>query len=184
MNETNETLADIVREMRDEMTGVNCISGDGDVATMHRTNAKLRALADRIEAAAAEQNAEIARLRYCLDERGKLLESAQAKMHKAQAASGNAAAMREALGNIRDLMLGLRAGDSVSSAHILSVVDRALAAPARNCDLYPTAEKATRAFQQMRNHRVRADACLWDDRDEIGTFIDWLFAPAQEGGER
>lgn len=55
--------------------------------------------------------------------------------------------------------------------------------PARNCDRFQTAEEATRAFQQMRGHAAWADACLWDSRDEIGTFIDWLFAPAEGGAE-
>ena len=65
----------------------------------------------------------------------------------------------------------------------IDVAVSALSAPARNCDRFATAAEATRAFQVSRGHAVYADACLWDDRDEIGAFIDWLFSPAEGEGK-
>jgi len=52
-NAKPETLSDILAEMRDEMAGVRFVSGDGAIGTLHKAQAELRALADRIEAATA-----------------------------------------------------------------------------------------------------------------------------------
>lgn len=51
--------------------------------------------------------------------------------------------------------------------------------PLRNCDLFDTKDKAREAFQKLRGHRVLADVFLWDDRDEIEAFLDWLFDKAE-----
>lgn len=55
-------------------------------------------------------------------------------------------------------------------------VKSALAAPPRNCERFQTKDAAREAFQKLRHHRVWADVSLWDDRDEIEAFLDWLFA--------
>lgn len=54
----NETLADIVAEMRDEMTGTHYVA-DGMIESLHRAQSELRALADRIEAAWKREKAAI-----------------------------------------------------------------------------------------------------------------------------
>lgn len=52
----------------------------------------------------------------------------------------------------------------------------------RNCERFQTKDAAREAFQKLRHHRVLADVSLWDDRDEIESFLDWLFATGKEGG--
>lgn len=54
--------------------------------------------------------------------------------------------------------------------------------PLRNCDLFDTKDKAREAFQKLRGHRVLADVSLWDDRDEIEAFFDWLFEEVEKKG--
>ena len=66
----------------------------------------------------------------------------------------------------------------------LPIIDAALASPQRNCERFQTKDAAREAFQILRGHRVWADVSLWDDRDEIEAFLDWLFAIGQEGGNR
>lgn len=56
--------------------------------------------------------------------------------------------------------------------------------PPRNCERFQTKDAAREAFQKLRGHRVWADVSLWDDRDEIEAFLDWLFALGKEGGDR
>lgn len=53
-----ETLSDIVAEMRDEMTGTHYVA-DGMINSLHKAQAELRVLADRIEAAWRREKAEI-----------------------------------------------------------------------------------------------------------------------------
>ena len=55
-------------------------------------------------------------------------------------------------------------------------ITAALASPPRNCERFQTKDAAREAFQKLRHHRVWADVSLWDDRDEIEVFLDWLFA--------
>ena len=63
-------------------------------------------------------------------------------------------------------------------------INAALAAPPRNCERFQTKDAARDAFQKLRHHRVWADVSLWDDRDEIEAFLDWLFALGKEGGAK
>ena len=97
---------------------------------------------------------------------------------------GDAAKLREALEKVRDSFYvndygdyQVECGDKVSD-----LVDAALAAQPRNCDRFQTKDAAREAFQKLRHHRVWADVSLWDDKDEIEAFLDWLFATGKEVG--
>lgn len=98
--------------------------------------------------------------------------------------NGNAA-MREALVLIANTTECLEASlkrDNVWDGHIqavcniIEVARHALAKPPRNCDLFDTKDECREAFQKLRGHCVWADVSLWDNRDEIEAFLDWLFA--------
>lgn len=99
--------------------------------------------------------------------------------------ANNDMAMREALEEaLAYCESDQKSGIAYSDNDVLVPMLRAaLAAPARNCDRFARAAEATRAFQVSRGHAVLADACLWDDRDEIGAFIEWLFEPEKGGAQ-
>ena len=90
-------------------------------------------------------------------------------------ASGTAAAMRDALGDI--VMLTMKVGytihGDVACGIIASKAKHALSAPARNCDKFADAESARQAWLD--------DAENWD---EFGSpkleLHEWLFALAAE----
>ena len=108
--------------------------------------------------------------------------------------ANNMAAMHEALAvlnrintiGLKRLLVELVEADIFDGGLInktISAVEnarRVLSAPPRNCDMFQTKDAAREAFQKLRKHRVWADVSLWDDRDEIELFLDWLFAPAAE----
>ena len=94
-----------------------------------------------------------------------------------ESAPGNAAALREALKSIEDDCHVLdrkdmweEEGECYYDAlrDIREKVSAALAAPARNCDRFATAEEAYAA---------------WQKHNSLTAICDWLFAPAQEGKE-
>ena len=100
--------------------------------------------------------------------------------------SGNAAKLREA---IEAVLLAFNYGEStivnqLPFSKLLPMLRKcieALAGPSRNCDKFDTKDTAREAFQKLRGHRVLADVSLWDDRDEIEAFLDWLFATKKGG---
>lgn len=67
----------------------------------------------------------------------------------------------------------------LDSRCIYGEVKNAGSTPPRNCDLFDTKDKAREAFQKLRGHSIRADVSLWDDRNEIEEFFNWLFAEAK-----
>jgi hypothetical protein len=83
-------------------------------------------------------------------------------------ATGNAAAMREALTKARLYFdhrgEGTNLDDAGMAIDAITSIDAALAAPARNCDRFATAEEAYAAWQK---HKSLTAIC------------DWLFAPAK-----
>lgn len=90
------------------------------------------------------------------------------------AAPGNAAALREALE--RFVVLFDR-GENVTPDEAYWCANKAiaaLAAPARNCDRFATADKARAAFEAEHSR------CIV--RNLYTATFDWLFAPAREGG--
>ena len=130
MPKEDETLAAILEEMRREAAHLIC--GPRIYAPSLRD---VLQWADRIEAAAErERNAHTNDIHDAL--------------YMATGIPGNAAAMREALIYVRDLMRRVKDGDKVSSIAFLGVVEHALAAPPRACDVL--------AKEQLANDIIKA----------------------------
>lgn len=88
-------------------------------------------------------------------------------------ATGNAAAMRDALENAISVFRDdLPTPRDISRA--FAAANAALAAPARNCDRFATANDAVKGYIAAHPH---------DDEPDASTYGSWLFAPAAEGGE-
>lgn len=93
--------------------------------------------------------------------------------------SCDGAAAVAALAKVKKLFDGrIMWQNEIRGAH--KAVEAALGKPPRNCDVFGTKDTTREAFQKLRGHRVWADVSLWDDRDEIEAYLDWLFAPATE----
>jgi len=179
MSDTTESLSAILAEMRDE----RIIRLDGaDV-----TRCLLLNLADRIEAAAKRERAENeAKV-------GEMIAFVKREMAKS-AAHGNAAALREALERIRPLVRAAGATQYVPERKALvdgalGIIDGALAAPARNCDVGTAEEQAERHERFCAAH-YKADAvdaqcfgCPASDKKETDCEFVWGQLPfAQAGG--
>lgn len=105
---------------------------------------------------------------------------------------GNSAAMREALVKVRFYLpyflqyMRLRWEDAEAGGYyerILEVVNAALSAPARNCDLQlvvdgPADNNADKAWLVFKRHNPEA----YFDVSGLLRCIDWLLAPAAEEG--
>ena len=100
--------------------------------------------------------------------------------HESSGSLGNTTAMREALEYAARILAKWRQDAPFSAwneyGEAIDKCRAALAAPPRNCDKFDTKDKAREAFQKLRGHCVWADVSLWDNRDEIEAFLDWLFA--------
>lgn len=182
MDNTNETRADIIAEMRDKAAEV-----DGKLVA--GAAAWFRDFADRIEAAAERERVEREFAHKKVEEA--LSDEIAIRDEKIkQAAPGNAAALREALENIRWLA---QIGEYTLSARLtmpgfdettingkqdirrakkaescMQRLDAALSAPPRNCDRYATAKEARDEWNAI--------AAL-----ESGDAFDWIFAKAEGG---
>ena len=180
MNSTDtETVADVLAEMRDAATSADAWHASMDANVVMD-------FADRVETAArreldhavehATRHAEAVARDNCRDcvhnPRGHNFEG------------GNAAAMREALEQIRDMIMG-GGFDGRSPAHIVNICDAALSAPARNCDV-GTAEEQKDRFMEFcddergdRRHCRNCRLCNACDCE-----LAWAQMPykAQEGG--
>lgn len=171
----NETLADIMAGMRDP---------END----YITNNDLRDLADRIEAAAKrERGALVAEAEAAKDARNRALvrlrEEYAERCHECKTKSGNAAAMRLC----DELIQAAYDADICSPGDLAQRVRKikaALPAPLRNCDRFRTADEVS-AYWGANVHAVplHGDAyAMRIDGETYPTFLDWLMAPAKEGG--
>ena len=132
----------------------------------------IAAMADLVEAAAERERetADLRAIHRCHD------------CERENATPGNAAAMRDALEKLVKAVKGYFGWEDAPAVHDMDGPDAyfceavsyalaALAAPARNCDLFNNYAAARAAFDG------RIGASEW----EVGA---WLFSPAKEGGER
>lgn len=169
MSDQPETLAAVLADYRSDIPAMT--SGE----LPHPTPEYLRILLDRIEAAAERERDEDRQLAAIAESDEAFARCA--RCDRPERATGNAAALREALEKIRHEygwgLISCRTCVS-SEADVERVsdlfekqIDAALAAPPRNCDRFATAEEAYSAWMQA----VEMDA-----------ICDWLFAPA-EGGD-
>ena len=116
-----------------------------------------------------------ARMIELYDDRVKQVVSNTGILVENLAGCGNAAAMREALRD-SSALLAVVHGDEYADeiTRQLDANTAALAAPARNCDRFATADEARRAFESAHSHGIV--------RNLYTAAFDWLFAPA-EGGD-
>ena len=101
---------------------------------------------------------------------------------------GNAAKMREALGKLRAELWNNTVIAGKKKFTLYEIADAALAAPARNCDLYATAEEALKAQQaafeesNFENGECKL-GCPGCDDFPTKCEVRWLFAPADQGAQ-
>ena len=162
MSERNETLAEIVEEMRKRMKS-HYYSREGRNLMWQYF--------DRIEAAAKREREawEEAACR-CVSEA--VMSGKVAVVHptsEKSSAVGSAAAMREAMVKIKDINGGRP--DDAAGYEINDIIDAALSAPPRNCDRFGgDIDKLREACLRERGLNPEDD------------FPEWLLAPSTEGG--
>jgi hypothetical protein len=163
-----ETLAAIIAEMR---AARNAASDTTLVPTEWLTQ-----WADRIEAAAARERDEDRRLAAIAESDEAFARCA--RCDRPERAPGNVAALREALRQISlalwgQIDPGCNNDCCAPKRELARLADAALAAPARNCDLYPDCNAAWKAYNAI------------EDRERLPGFDFWLFEEAkQEGAAR
>lgn len=178
----NETLADIAREMRTYFQAKK--RGNPEHRPWHQV---LSDWADRIEAA-AKREAAIHAMTCEANER--LREHLEIALEGKQ---GNAAAMHMALEAMLDECCNLcdvpnqmsesgqvcnwRNRWSGCQCKAIDKARAALVAPPRNCDRFANTAQALGAYPD--GPPIGDD---WDDADWM-IFLDWLFTPAEGGGE-
>ena len=143
--EVMETIDEIVREMR-------IIGGIEEKSTDQIPNSfqspGLRMFADRIEAAAKREREAGAESAQVCGEIGDMV-GREAACHQPVTdchGFGNSAAMREALESVRNWCLNrlVNSSHQVTVEGLLSVVNAALSAPSRNCDVGTAEEQVER----------------------------------------
>ena len=164
MNE-QETVADFIARLRRPREGENAY------LTLWRDE-----IADRLEAAHKREEAEWKRqecdLLACIAE-------------ERQKPIGNFAALREALKAIGGLCAGLMPTWDGAFGRIKDITEAALATPARNCDMPlvvdgPADNNADKAWLVFKRHNPN----VYLDVSGLLRCIDWLLAPATEGGAK
>ncbi len=173
-----ESLSDIVAEMRGEWAkcyyAEDSMRSDGEYPEGHE-DIDTQALADRIEAAWKRQMSQSWHHR----EMEELIAKHEMEVAELKNQAGNAAAMREALVAIGETYRE-HPYDHDDDA-IANIVDVALSAPARNCDLPlvvdgPADTNANRAWHVFKCRNPGA----YFDVPGLLRCIDWLLAPAAE----
>ena len=144
--ETNETKEDIVREIRDTAEGMK------EFNAIQPTRYTIQSWADRLDAAWKREREKYQR-EY--DECARDYNNAQRKRSIAESeladlkkSVGNAAALMVAMKEIRDCAVaGVHSG-SVDCYEIIEIAEKAMAAPARNCDMYNDDFDAADAYEK------------------------------------
>ena len=173
MPKEDKKLAAILAEMRGNEFDDPHLDADGIIGARRLA----RDWADRIEAAAKRERAlldanvnRVRELEAMLDGAANTVLGCAIKQK--QSSPGNAAAMREALKESTAILAVVR-GDEYEE-DITRQIDRntdALAAPARNCDRFATADDARRAFESAHSHGIVHNLYT--------AAFDWLFARAE-----
>ena len=163
-DERQETIADIVAEMRNE-------SHAGDESCLEWVGAKIRGYADRIEAAAKREREAGAEAAQICGEIGEMI-GREATREKSSRV-GNSAKMREALSDACYAMFNFLKTQNGGYGEMAKALDKAkatLAEPPRNCD---RPECAT----------SKAAQDVWSSEDGGKTaYYEWLLATYTEGG--
>lgn len=181
-----ETIADIMAEMRtfaDSMEK-HLLYDLRECATDY-----LRVLADRIEAA-DHRFREITKMIPHAEAAAAEMETTTPTSEESSVV-GNAVAMREALEKVRFYLphflqyMRLHREDEEAGGYyerILEVVNDALAAPPRNCDV-GTAEEQTRRWNRF-CYRHECLSCPVEPIGEVDCILAWSQMPYDEGGAK
>ena len=154
-NETNETIDDIVADIRAQNQGL-----PEDSYALSPLVCDLLSFADRIEAAAKREREAGAAVAQICGEIGEMVGRESACKHSVTNCNrlGNAAKMREALENIAEYAKA--AACHTEDAHLLGYlnqierwVEAALSAPPRNCDVGTPEEQSKRHREWCRQAR-------------------------------
>ena len=170
-NANQETIADIVAEMRNE-------GHAGDESCLEWVGAKIRGYADRIEAAAKREREAGAEAAQVCGEIGEMIGREATREESSQV--GNSAKMREALSDACYAMfnfLKTQNGGYGEMAKALDKAKSALAEPTRNCDI-------GNALEQVSRHRIWCKcggACAVSCKM---CFAKWSQMPYEEGGAK
>lgn len=151
MADTHETIADIIAWLR------RPIKGENGYLTAWRDE-----IADRLEAALKRE-----------------LSKNVSKSGADFGQLGDAAKLREALVYVKQWSedcISEEGADLVND--MIAVVEAALSAPPRNCDLYRTKEEAQEVFLGEACDHPCGNCWVEDINNECG--VDWLLGPAKE----
>ena len=180
-NESKETIADIVSEMRNE-------SHAGDASCLEWVGAKMRSYSDRIEAAANHQFRDTTKM---IPE-----EVAVSKMEtttptcEKSSQVGNTAAMREALEDARRFVSAsaqrtdrdLLIMDEKRGAYVLTPketlikIDAALSSPPRNCDIMDWRTAWAKWLTECHPQKLCGYAEVVSGTEQ---FMDWYMSEAK-----
>ena len=167
----NETIEDIIAEMRER----------AEAMEIHGTTRGVRLTIREFAA----------RINLALERDRTFPRSIKIPIEVVPELAGNAAAMREALEFLRDKELDLLEGNvrrcvgltvfglEQACKIIRGVIEEALSAPPRNCDRHGGWLTALKRFNDTDGRDNP-----WGDDVFDSSFLDWLFAPATEGGAK
>lgn len=181
MSDTPETLAAILAKYRKDIAG-------GQFFTP--TQEYILRLLDRIEAAAERERVEREFAHKKVEEA--LSDEISIRDEKIkQSAPGNASAMREAMHQLSENLLNRIAGicPNLTDEGMLLLAEKALAAPARNCDRFDEYHDAVDAWhreERCLGHHEDGGTCAKDPLASTLApvcFARWLFAKAEGGAE-
>lgn len=172
-DERQETIADIVSEMRNE-------GHTGDSSCLEWFGAKMQRYAYRIEAAANRHFREVTKMMPHEEVAAEKTETSTPTSEKSSAV-GDAAAMREAL---------IEASIALSSAthhHLteddakecLAVIESALSKPPRNCDV-GTADTQVNRYNEFCMQRACSECPFYVASDLLACGVRWSQMPYEE----
>ena len=182
-NENQETIADIVADIRAQNQGL-----PEDSYALSPLVCDLLSFADRIEAAATREREAGAEAAQICGEVGEMIGREAACENSSQV--GNAAAMREALNEARRFVLAsaqradrdLLVSDEKRGVYVLTPkdtlakIDAALSAPPRNCDVGTEVEHIERHIKFCKGYKCGPGTSCYV------CFAKWSQMPYEEGG--
>ena len=160
INETNETIEDIVADIRAQNLGL-----PEDSYALSPLVCDLLSLARRIEVANAREREVDYNYAQICGEIGEMIGRESTREKSSQV--GNAAKMREALKQIHDRVNSLDEDCGVDPIEVRDIARTAISAPPRNCDRFINAKDALKAFERETGESMAIE------------FIKWLFAEAK-----
>ena len=169
-DERQETIADIVSEMRNE-------GHTGDASCLEWVGAKMQRYADRIEAAANNHFREVTKMMPHEEVASAKTETATPTSEKSSVV-GDAAAMHEVLLIVKRLFDDrIMFQPAIRKAH--KAVDSALSAPPRNCDV-GTVDAQVSRYNKFCMQRACSECPFYVASDLLACGVRWSQMPYEE----